>query len=216
MVWTEPGSLFQLRKCELRSRPPPVLWEGAAGGLGHSVPPLRFLPPPQQGPPPAAHRRALSGLLGPGDARGLPRPYLSVILYRILPLSHKSCVSRIFYGCHHERFIAMVLIRLHTASETLLAHVLRQSLLQLSWSPARVVVGTSHSKLAWAGAGSLELEGPGSNPASPHIPAVTLGGGDLVSRSPYPTLPVLEGPLVPEKVGPEDPCTSATPLAPSP
>lgn len=94
-------------KPELRSLSSPGLREGAAGGLGHGVPPLKVLPPPQRGP---------AGSLGldtsmPPAGHTCQAPSIAFCLEAITHV-----FLSLVYRCCRERFIAVVLIRLHPPS----------------------------------------------------------------------------------------------------
>lgn len=96
IVRAEPGRGFSSEMPEASSQPSPVPREGAAGGLRPQVPPLIRSPVPGGALQPPAE--GLRTLLRPGDRRAPCRRQLSVTLYRVLLVSRKSCVSRIFYG----------------------------------------------------------------------------------------------------------------------
>lgn len=98
---------FSSEKPELRSLSSPGLREGAAGGLGHGVPPLKVLPPPQRGPagslgldtsmPPAGHTCQTHSIAF--CLKAINHVFLSLV-----------------YRCCRERFIAVVLTHLRPPS----------------------------------------------------------------------------------------------------
>ena len=98
---------FSSGKTELRSLSSPGLREGAAGGLGHGVPPLKVLPPPQQGP---------AGSLGLDTSMPPTGNTCQVhsIAFCLEAINH--VFLGLVYRCRRERFIAVVLIHLYPTS----------------------------------------------------------------------------------------------------